>query len=353
MEEKQEAKKAQKKRTTELPPRDDSAPDSNAARPYDWKRCEFPVEVKRASRLDAFTDSNTTTIESSAELARSNRGQLISYMKEQMSRQHRTSLHELFIFGDYARLLFFDRSGGVVTKKFNYHEQPELLAKFLWRYNHMDAVARGWDPSVVLATDEESRTFDERVGTFLTKCERASEVNGFSYEPFAGTLAADYPTYKIELDSPKYSGTLIIRRPFFEPSSPVGRATRGYVAYDWKREEIVFLKDTWRTEHRSERMSEPEVYNFLESKVVPNIPEVLYAADIRLPDGSQQRTVLNRFTTSSEIRRYGPLRGHTHCRIVQRLAFPLESFRDSKELVRILRDALLGKPFIPTADFYI
>lgn len=325
-------------------------------RPFDWKRCEFGVEVKRSSRADAFTDDNQTTVEAEVQDGRSSRGQLISYVKEQMSRQHRTGMYQIFICGDYARLLYFDRSGGVVTKRFNYHTHPEILADFLWRYSHLDQAARGWDPSVVAATDEEAQLFDERVGQFVDDYGTAPERNldHLSSKLFAASLGrkADYPTFKIKLESQGYAGTLLIRQPFFEPFSPVGRATRGYVAYVVETEEVVFLKDTWRTTHRAGRKSEAEVYEFLKSRNIPNIPEVIYAADVCGPDGKIQETFLDQFVLkiAPTVKPFGHLRGHIHCRIVQQLAFPLSSFRTSKELVTVLRDALISELASPISN---
>lgn len=316
------------------------------SRPFDWKRCEFGCEVKSSDDDDAFTDTDPKTVEASSGRARLNRGQLISYIKEQASRQHRTGNFQLYVFGDWARLLWYDRSGGVVSQKFNYKENPKLLATFLWQYSHLSQEQRGWDPTVVAASPAETDLFETMMKPFIERVGRPSEsdLSELKCDKFKDTLDNTYPTYKLTVTSPKYSADLLIRRPFFQPFSACGRATRGYLAYDIARGQVVFLKDTWRTDSQ-DRLPESEIYEVLKGCGIEHLPEVLYAGDVHLANGSRQETFVDTFIRRGYnwARPSAVTRSHVHCRIVQSVAYPLSSFRDSREFVQVLRDILVGK----------
>lgn len=136
--------------------------------------------------------------------------------------------------------------------------------------------------------------------------------------------------------------SLIVRRAFFQPTSPLGRATRGYVAYDREGCELYFMKDTWRTAYQGHD-SEAEVYTKLNDQHIPHLPTILHASDVLSSDGASQCTVISMLALNGcawnrliehDIR---PL---AHHRIVQKLAVPLISARCSKEYAQAVCDVL-------------
>lgn len=328
------------------PPQPDHRPEPSLSRPFDWKRCEFGCAVKMSDDDDAFTDTNPRSVEDPSDKPRQNRDRLISLMKEQASRQHRTCIFQLYIFGDWARLLFYDRSGGIVSQKFNYKNNPKLLATFLWEYSHLSQEQRGWDPTVVAASPAETDLLETMMRPFIERVGRPSEsdLSELKCEVFKDTLNETYPTYKLTIASPEYSADLLIRCPFVQSLSPFGSATRGYLAYDLGRGDVVFLKDNWRT-HSMDRLAESEIYDILKGCGVEHLPNVLHAADVLTSHASRQETFVHKHTqnrkrSTSDSQSH---RSHVHCRIVQSVAFPISSCRESREFVQALRDALVGR----------
>ncbi|EKM54211.1 uncharacterized protein PHACADRAFT_210029 [Phanerochaete carnosa HHB-10118-sp] len=323
--------------------------------PFDWARCEISVVVKARLKDDPFVDHQDNALECAAKQGRSSCGQISSYVKEQSTRQHRVRIYQLLILGHSARLLCYDRSGYVVSQRFDFHQEPEILAQFLWRYFKSNRTTRGWDTTVVLAEQHEVAAFENAITSFLKTVEDLSSgddtantddgVHGrFICKEFHRTLDSAYPTYKILVSSNEYSANLIVRRPFVEPLSLYGRCTRSYLAYDVEQSAIVFFKDTWRTNHTG-RDSEAEIYMTLKEKHVGNIPNVLYAGDVIGDDGEVQKSYVDEYSVMDHKtwsqKPCLPLRSHVHSRIIQDLAYPLWSVRGTRELVQVLRDALI------------
>jgi hypothetical protein len=60
--------------------------------------------------------------------------QIGTYVALQMDSQYRTHTFFVFIVGNYARLMRWDRSGIIVTDRIKYNTEPELV-EFFERYN--------------------------------------------------------------------------------------------------------------------------------------------------------------------------------------------------------------------------
>ncbi|KAI0075208.1 hypothetical protein K474DRAFT_1600150, partial [Panus rudis PR-1116 ss-1] len=275
---------------------------------------------------------------------------LESYLAAQFSRQHRTSTLVLCIFGRYVRFLYVDHAGAVASEAVNYVENPRVLAEFFWRYNHLSRVQRGFDPTVVPATPAERRLLTQAVTHYLHSIGSTTRIN----PQIRNTLAKDCPTYKVEIlaESSSTRMAYIIRKPCAEPRHPLGRYTRGFIALevsgDYSDEtpaslvqRLVFLKDYWRVPS-SQMQKEAESYQKLEEHDVPHIPTVFCAGDVFT--GSQvQRSLTQRVLRMNNLQLSNPprtLSSYIHHRIVQQLALPLESVRNAKELVQVMRDAL-------------
>ncbi|KAK0470342.1 uncharacterized protein EV420DRAFT_1250434, partial [Desarmillaria tabescens] len=73
------------------------------------------------------------------------RGQICAYAGATMTMQFRTHLFTVLIFGPYARLLRWDRSSVIVSRRFNYAEHPLILFRFYKRFAQLTLAQRGRD----------------------------------------------------------------------------------------------------------------------------------------------------------------------------------------------------------------
>lgn len=274
--------------------------------PFQWYDSEISIEVKGSEAGDCFNDdggdpqdesNDPRAVHKESIDADKIRGQLADYIKEQAERQHRTHIFQILIFGNFARFLYWDRSGFAFSKKFDYVAHPRILAEFFWRYGHLTAAQRGWDTSVTLADPDEVQDFEKNVPT-LVKDKVGERPNLPNYK--VTWCDESYPTYKTVVHFVKENrdATLITKRAFFGTTSPCGRATRGYLAYEAKEHEVYFLKDAWRTAYEGHE-SEAEAYVKLEKLKVPHIPTILSAADVCSSDGKLQRTLIADLAESS------------------------------------------------------
>ena len=98
-------------------------------------------------------------------------GQHVAYVAEIFARQPRTFLFTVALSGSRARLLRWDRAGGVATEAFDLREQPGLLCEFLWRFAQLSDAGRGHDPSVAAAAPEDEARFRAAIEHHLRSLE--------------------------------------------------------------------------------------------------------------------------------------------------------------------------------------
>ncbi|CAL1708568.1 unnamed protein product [Somion occarium] len=315
----------------------------NAADLDDFGLMELFAECKRRRDGDAFHESyndkdiDLDSVEKIEGKSADSRGQLISYATATMSRQHRVFMFSISICGEFVRFLRWDRAGCIVSELINYLENPELVAEFFWRYSHMNAVERGFDVTVQRATKRQADVLTEAMDTFI---EQSAPRN---MEFLRGNMDPTYATYKVCIDDEKGRHRyFIIRQPFWDADSACGRATRAYAAYDMKQKKLVFLKDSWRTEDK-DIMCEADIYEYLQENNVPFLLEVILAGDVMV-HGRAQRTFSDQWSRPDSFPEWrlpcDRLRTHTHCRIVQELAYPVASAQSSREAVQVFRDVI-------------
>ncbi|KAI0074797.1 hypothetical protein K474DRAFT_1709534 [Panus rudis PR-1116 ss-1] len=325
----------------------------------DWINLEFFIDVHADENEDPFR----RVFAGSAYHFRSNGDrvcgdallQLETYLCAQYSRQHRTSSFALCVYGRYVRFLLIDRAGVVVTEAINYVNNPRVLAEFFWRYNHLSQTDRGFDSTVIPASIEERRLLTAAVVEHMN----AAEENIVrAYPGIESTLAKDYPTYKVQIVD-RYTGKqtcCIFRKPCTESAHLLGRATRGFIAYQLDRisptedmpptslpfaSHLVFLKDYWRN-HHSKMQIESEAFDILDKLDIPFTPITFSAGDV-FTDGFAQISTSQCIANVPRVKWRRPCRAFDtliHHRIVQQLAFPLSMFNNAKELVQVTRDAV-------------
>ena len=120
----------------------DNAPERDTT---DFSKLELFIELKRAETSDPFHDPedplrpkiNDFRFERNTKEARLVRGQLSSYGAALLGSQFRVHAFTVFICGKCARFIRWDRSGATVTRRFDYIDQPDIIARFFWRYAHL------------------------------------------------------------------------------------------------------------------------------------------------------------------------------------------------------------------------
>lgn len=355
-----------------------------AERKFDWGTDTLVVEFKYSSADDPFHTKQTIvdqnchqpdawpSFEKEGDAHRKVRGQLAAYAREMFNFQQRTHLFQLLVTGCHARIIFWDHSGAIVSERIDYVNTPDILGEFFWRHNYMTPKARGLDPTAVLADEKDRERFSTAIANFVHNMKDPDHPQ--RVVPDADlTTDASFPIYKITVRevsselSETESGTndkkgkakethpneieLLVQRPVFNAITPVGRATRGYVAIETTRTQEstemdqprvpLFLKDTWRVDHPLLK-AERQIYKLLEKYNVKRVPTLICGGDVE-DQGGLQKTVVQDWVDRQKLRIwYARIRTHFHHRLVQNLAYPIESANDSKEMTTAFYDALGG-----------
>ncbi|KAH8099765.1 hypothetical protein BXZ70DRAFT_941006 [Cristinia sonorae] len=251
-----------------------------------WDSSEMWIEFKFDLSHDAFIPTPTSdeeeakTLDHDTEKALETQGQLALYATRQLARQHRTFAISILICGSHARFIRWDRSRAVVSERFNYVEQPRILAEFFWRYGQLTDVQRGFDPTARLATKEEADLLVEKIKEHANREGRKIpdiEKNTLSayYQPHVITVAGATPSEE------SLTREYVVQRPLHPPESPIGRSTRVYFAVDTVSQELVCLKDYWRPIDNN-RPPESDIYKRLRDAEVPHLPTVRHSGDVPL-----------------------------------------------------------------------
>ncbi|KAL5532274.1 hypothetical protein ACEPAF_5843 [Sanghuangporus sanghuang] len=216
-------------------------------------------------------------------------GQNVSYASEGCARQHRVFYHSVLIVGTRARFFRWDRAGTIVTRAFDYQQNPELLCRYLWRFSGADMVERGFDPTVTIASQQEIELFEDAVteevifqknidSNDTAKLHEAVEVH------FEKNKVTKVMVHKGSQSTPE---EYLVSVPVHCPLSSSGRSSRCYWSTkivkkgdgNIEKVEIGFLKDIWRIDLPG-LTSEGEILSDMGQKKVPNIPELDCFGDV-------------------------------------------------------------------------
>ena len=325
--------------------------------PYDPIHTALCVEVKHDNQDDPFIDYNpeaptkTVSCENNTDSGRLSRGQLAMYAEQQFKHQHRVFLLQIVIVGRYARFIYWDRSGLVVSQCFDLIQRPELLMEFLWRFVHAGDRGRGWDNSATPADADELSRFTSALDKF------ASEESKAIPHAVAQTLAAksresSYPICKIQVND-EYNDRdvqntqekkdsfreYVIGSPFSTTSSTPGRGTRSYLADDLRNDDIKFLKDTWAVSDQT-ILPELGIYRLLSEHEVPAVLFPVCAGTVT-DNGHPQCTTSNTWATVTEpwlAPHNTNMRQYVHGRLVQDVACSLDRLNSSRDIVFVMRN---------------
>ncbi|KAH9949651.1 hypothetical protein B0H21DRAFT_819824 [Amylocystis lapponica] len=319
-----------------------------------WATIRLSIEFKKeTTQDDPFDDDDPlNSFEATALKRKANRGQIIHSASEIFLRQHRCFLYSVIILGTSARIIRWDRSGALVTTKFDYKKQPQAICEFLWYFGRMSAEDQGYDPSVVPVTKEEYNLMDTKAKEELPRDENNNEnVREYVRKYFKRSLADGWQRYKVEVPlnedneetyakiyghgagngatastGEKKTGTFLICQPHFSAFGVVGRGTRGYVAIDCSTRDFVFLKDAWRVD----------------------LPDTEREGDVLQTLNDKGRTVTQDFSLhktdpSRRLLKPDRFKPHCHYRLVEKeVGQALEEFWHSRDLVAVVLDCLFA-----------
>ncbi|KAI0368180.1 hypothetical protein BV20DRAFT_475388 [Pilatotrama ljubarskyi] len=278
-----------------LYPKDCAPPDDHP----DWTHCRLYIEFKKGNiAYDPWDDRDDKAPESDRSSRKKVRDQLIAYAQNIFHYQHRTALLSLFIIGEEFRVMRWDRSGVIVSKKTNYYKDPKPLLEFIWHFSQLSDEQQGLDPTATLIkTDDEDfklmnylaqphpldmnylepgtehivtdSPLARSAGTDPSPPSGSDEARPPETEPeghddsplhqvdwkkqpvfnyvrqqFRESLAPGWPRFRLEVGQERR--VFLVAKPIFKSSTMFGRATRGYIAVDVQTGRFVFLKDSWR-----------------------------------------------------------------------------------------------------------
>ncbi|EIW53195.1 uncharacterized protein TRAVEDRAFT_52329 [Trametes versicolor FP-101664 SS1] len=306
-----------------------------------WTWAKLLVDVKTRSSLAPSTFHHTPSTYTDPTDGNQFWARLSAHATEMCFRQHRTSVPMISICHDYARFLRFDPAGVVMSEAFDYVEDPEPLVTFLFHYVHASRRARGFDPTATLASPDEQEVFRALAhnDSLRGHVKAALKVADTPHWPLhklscraPWSLEGEAPMCA---ESPSSTREFLVGRPCYRSDSMIGTATRAFMAYDIARHTVVFIKGCWRPDLGPNHLSEYEVYLKLLSGSPIHIPTLLGGGDVLDEAKRPQRTLI------TESRWEDTSSGRIHARLVFRdVCRPLESFRDTRELVSIVYDAL-------------
>ncbi|KAG5640077.1 hypothetical protein DXG03_001303, partial [Asterophora parasitica] len=225
---------------------------------------ELSCELKPKESYDAFRDPTphddllTFEFENTTKHGNDTRSQIAHYATETLARQHRSFFFSVLIAGAYMRFIRWDRAGAIVTERFNYRDNCHDFVEFLWRYTHLDDAARGLDPTVRRATEQEAR--------------------------LARTALHDWKPQQLDRPLVVFTVPGIDGKPrefiawasMTEPDTVTGRCTRAYPVFEIASGKRYFLKDSWRA---SDLNPEGEILKVISEKVA-RVPRFLCGGDI-------------------------------------------------------------------------
>jgi serine/threonine protein kinase len=269
----------------------------------------------------------------SSQESRDTCGQITAYATSHMSAQYRTHVFFVLICGDYARLIRWDRSGAIVTQPIFYDEVPDLVDFFI-RFNLSPADVRGHDTTVRVAKCEDTKDAVKVIKEFEELAKSRSLLVASVPNPTTG-------------ESLEY----VIAPPSASPWAPVGRWTRTSIGYDIQRKRSVFMKDSWRLVIEGVP-KEGDVYSKFKANAVPNVPHCSNSGDIG--EDTYHLTRTDQFVNQNWNPKYAyDFTPHRHYRLIlDDIGQPLNSFKCSRDMVRAVCAALIGRFFFDGVEVY-
>ncbi|KZT10194.1 uncharacterized protein LAESUDRAFT_674007 [Laetiporus sulphureus 93-53] len=324
-----------------------------------WSKMRMFIEFKRSNLSDPFGGLKE---EAMTGVRASVRAQVVSYAENVFNFQQRTRVYSIIIFGNYLRILMFDKAGCVVSARISYKKNPTIIGQFLLRFCDSNKRQQGID-TTALRIPEGSLEY-----ALMDKAPESvtlEEDFEFIKRSYKESLDKKWPRWKLVVEGDDY----LVGKPRVKAAGVVGRGTRSYTAYHVKDKAFCWLKDAWRVELPGID-KEGDVLLDLHRAGVEFVPTLLCHGDVE-DEGGVQRTVSQDYpktakeknaseeTTSQGAKADGPSssksdepaptqpdtiipdRRFTHYRMVVReVGMPLEDFENCRELVELVADGV-------------
>jgi len=341
------------------------------------------VEVKTSGDLDPFTDPpgdatppeyrftiDTEQLYPGDEVSQhrvSALGQNTRYAHLIQTRQFRTCLYSISITGTTARLLRWERSGAIVTESFNYKSNPNILLEFVWRFSKATNEERGFDCSAhAVESVEERQKFYSAIKRHV-----GEQLPGLSTKEIEEEVDKHFwpgAITRLTVGAGEDARKILVSRPMFTSKGATGRSTVGYWGLDCDFDEVVFVKDVWRTDVPGVSMEGAVMEKLLEAGV-RNVPAVVCHGDVLhngeagslitvklgaqgltlRDEGHTQTTRTNEFAGKDWVKSLHPTKQEyrpiprIHYRLVTKCAgFRLSTFKGTRELLSATYDASIG-----------
>ncbi|TCD65424.1 hypothetical protein EIP91_002680 [Steccherinum ochraceum] len=305
------------------------------------KRKELVWEVKRLVNQDPYrTDYDKLeqfAVKVSTDSAAQTAGQLASYIATQFSQQHHTFVITLLICGDHCRFILSDRSAAVVTRHFNYRQNPEILGEFIWRFGQLNEPSRGFDHTAKVATPAEQKLLHSAIDA-VALAHPTRTISDLA--DAKDSSATCYVMTAIGSDGVAHH--CVVQKPHYYPSTFIGPSHRTFVCFDLTTNKLSLLEDFWVStlNDPASRPCEATILEKLGAADVPHLAQLHTAGPVLNVNKQPQKTITQRqkdikrsFCTTTLIE-------YSHYRSVHEVLFALSAVKHSRELVSALRDGL-------------
>lgn len=267
--------------------------------------------------------------------AEQSKAHMMNYAADILQLQHRTHVFMFFIYQTFARPIFVDRNHVVLCESLDLEKDCDKFAEFFYRLARATPDELGLDPTATrlpknLSQHADFQALQEVLGSLTTPRTEERIAAAFDDED------NEWPVYRLSvIDSSGTSETLgfLVRKPSTGITSLLGRATRGYIAFDIAARKFCFLKDYWRPD-APDILPEYEVHKRLQKHDVKFVATVRCAGDV-----PNQRTKSQTFLATDDV----PPLLHTRLVVVE-VGIPLREYESSYELCAAILYAFLGGP---------
>lgn len=317
----------------------------------DWSSVDIPIECKAHPTDEDPFDDDAPDAMPTATKRKAAFGQILSYAELVFRYQQREHLFLISFLGDFVRIIRVDHSGLYTTKKFNYKDEGEKLADFLWRFSRMTLAQRGHDTTAVRV--KPNSVLGKAMRKLAEESKQPGDERDYIRAAFQKSLDPGWPWWRLQIPVVENEGTpkerhlvrrFFVGKPHFMAPGVAGRATRGYVALPISASgqvegPFVYLKDAWRVD-RDEIEQEGSILARLNALKVPYVPTLVCHGDI-----PGQVTISQDIWTDYHPEETDcPLKQHQHYRlVVMEVGKPLDQFQNGLNLVFALACCIDGK----------
>ncbi|KDQ51245.1 hypothetical protein JAAARDRAFT_211210 [Jaapia argillacea MUCL 33604] len=297
-----------------------------------WFSADVFIKVRQDAKDDPFVSLQDRDIRYETTV------QFYDYALHMTKAKPRCFVFGIGIFGHFCRFFCWDRSASVVSERFNYITDPEILADFLVRLDRVGQEGRGVDVTASLPV-----TAAAEVKLVQDACKEAVRRGLVDHLP--DVTAATRILVPTTTGSEEEEVFLSVGSPIFNSQDLFGPGTRTWLAIRAGSDDLQFvvLKDAWREEGwRSEGAIYDEIYGREEG--CPGTGTFAFGVarmdrDVELGndvDDSRRQTRVPDLHKGKYIKR-------THHRaILLSVGIPLHRFSSTRQLIEAIRDAIIG-----------